>query len=249
MSERELSKWLESPQGQYLLAWEKSAFDEMVADIFGYNALQVGLPSLPLLEHSRMSWRFSSSAQSGAPVLATAHALPFATASLDLVLLPHVLEFSTYPHQVLREVERVLVPEGSVIISSFNPFSLWGMRRMLARSGYAYPWRGHYYSAPRIKDWLSLLGLETQQSRSGCYGPPVQASQWIERWRFMDRAGARWWPICGGAWILHGIKRVHGMRLITPKWHRLRTAEKRLAPVVRRGRDVAGNLRTINLRK
>ncbi|MBL8443641.1 MAG: SAM-dependent methyltransferase, partial [Zoogloeaceae bacterium] len=53
MSERELSEWLESPQGQYLLAWEKAAFDEMVADIFGYNAVQVGLPGLPLLEHSR----------------------------------------------------------------------------------------------------------------------------------------------------------------------------------------------------
>lgn len=246
MSERGLSEWLESPQGRYLLAWEKAAFDEMVADIFGYNALQVGLPGLPLLEHSRMSWRFSSSTDRGAPVVTNAHALPFATASLDLVLLPHVLEFSPYPHQVLREIERVLVPEGSVIISGFNPFSLWGIRRMLARSDCGYPWRGHYYSSPRIKDWLTLLGFEAQESRLGCYRPAVRTSKWIERWRFMDRAGARWWPICGGAWVLHGIKRVHGMRLITPKWRDLRAAEKRLAPVVRRGRGVAGNLQRID---
>lgn len=220
----------------------------MVADIFGYNALQLGLPALPLLESSRMSWRFSSATEAGGAagaVVVCAHALPFASASLDLVVLPHVLEFSDHPHQVLREIERVLVPEGSVIISGFNPFSLWGLRRMLTRSGGA-PWCGQFYSAPRIKDWLALLGFEAQQSRLGCYRPAVATRQWIERWRCLDRAGARWWPICGGAWVLHGIKRVHGMRLITPKWRDLSAANKRLSPVVRRGRGVASNLRNMN---
>lgn len=215
----------------------------LVADIFGYNALQVGLPHIDFLENNRMSWRFHTSAGGDGEVLHAPHAMPFASASLDLVLLPHVLEFSSAPHEVLREVERVLVPEGSVIITGINPFSLWGARRLIARGGSAYPWRGHFFSAPRIRDWLTLLGFETRDNGFGCYRPPVSAPQWLERWRFMDRLGARWWPICGGAYMLHGVKRVQGMRLIAPSWRDQRAAAKALSPVARRGRHIAGNLK------
>ncbi len=242
MSERAFSEWLEGPQGQCLRDWEKARFDILVADIFGYNALQVGLPHIDLLENNRMSWRVRTSQAIGGDVLHAPHAMPFASASLDLVLLPHVLEFSSAPHEVLREVERVLVPEGSVIITGINPFSLWGVRRLAARSGTGYPWRGSYFSAPRIRDWLTLLGFETRDSSFGCYRPPVSSARWQERWRFMDGLGARWWPICGGVYMLHGVKRVHGMRLIAPSWRDQRAAGKALAPVVRRGRRIAGNL-------
>ena len=222
--------------------WEKAQFDALVVDIFGYNAVQIGLPEANLLESSRMSWRFCAAGFEGGGVLARAEALPFASASLDLVLLPHVLEFSAQPHKVLREVERVLVPDGSVIISGFNPFSLWGARRVFARAQADYPWRGHYFSVSRLRDWMTLLSFDTQGGRFGCYRPLVRSRTWIERWRFMDQAGPRWWPICGGAYVLHGIKRVHGMRLLTPTWRDLRAASRKLAPVVRRGRRVAGNL-------
>jgi ubiquinone/menaquinone biosynthesis C-methylase UbiE len=60
-------------------------------------------------------------------------ALPFDSASLDLVVLPHTLELASDPHQTLREVERVLVPEGRVVIVGFNPASLWGLRQGLGR--------------------------------------------------------------------------------------------------------------------
>ena len=212
----------------------------MVADIFGYNAVQVGLPECDFLRGNRMPFRFGCARVGDTAVMASADALPFATASLDLVLLPHVLEFSRHPHQVLREVERVLVPEGSVVISGFNPFSLWGMRRLVARKRGAYPWRGQYRSVGRIKDWLALLGFETQSGSFGCYAPAFNQAKWLERWGFMDKAGDRWWPICGGTYILQGIKRVQGMRLITPNWRDTRAPAKRLSPVAQRGRQVTG---------
>ncbi len=237
MSSDNLSAWFESPQGRYLLQWEQDRFDAVVADIFGYNAVQIGLPEHDFLRASRISYRFASASGGVAKVLAEPFALPFATGSLDLVLLPHVLEFSAQPHQVLREVERVLLPEGSVIITGFNPFSLWGLRRALARAGSGYPWKGHYYSVLRIKDWLTLLGFETQSGGFGCYAPAFNSPKWLERSRFLDRAGDRWWPVCGGAYVMQGIKRVQGMRLLTPKW----AAEKRLV-VARRGRQVVGGV-------
>ncbi|NMG75073.1 class I SAM-dependent methyltransferase [Aromatoleum diolicum] len=240
MSILSLSDWLETPQGQYLLRWEQAKFDLMVADIFGYNAVQIGLPEHDFLRGNRIPFRFHCARFGDTAVMANADALPFATASLDLVLLPHVLEFSRHPHQVLREVERVLVPEGSVIISGFNPFSLWGLRRLAARKHGAYPWRGQYLSVGRTKDWLALLGFETQSGSFGCYAPAFNQTRWLERCGFMDKAGDRWWPICGGAYILQGIKRVQGMRLITPNWRDNRASAKRLSPVAQRGRQVTG---------
>jgi SAM-dependent methyltransferase len=236
MSNSSLSDWLRTPQGQYLLQWEQARFDLMIADIFGYNAVQIGIPECEFLRGNRIPFRFRCASTGEVAVRAEADTLPFATASLDLVLLPHVLEFSRHPHAVLREVERVLVPEGSVILSGFNPYSLWGLRRLLARNHGAYPWRGQYLSVRRTKDWLALLGFETQAGGFGCYAPAVTTTKWLERWRFIDKAGDRWWPICGGAYILQGIKRVQGMRLITPNWRDRTAAAKQLAPIAQRRR-------------
>ena len=233
MSILQFKDWLETPQGRYLLGWEQAEIDRVVADIFGYNAVQLGLPQVPLLGANRMPHRLYC-APDGADVRANAFELPFATGSLDLVLLPHVLEFSPHPHRVLREVERVLVPEGSVVISGFNPFSLWGARRLVTRRTAAVPWTGHFRSAMRIRDWLTLLGFEVQGSAFGAYAPPAGSPRWLERWRFLDRAGPRWWPVLGGSYLLHGVKRVHGMRLITPQWRVRKASAKKLSPIAQR---------------
>ncbi|MBC9071515.1 methyltransferase domain-containing protein [Thauera sp. CAU 1555] len=244
MSILSLSDWLDTPQGRYLLGWEQEGFDRLVADLFGYNAVQIGLPEVDFLRANRMPFRFHADRLGEAAVITRSEALPFASASLDLVILPHVLEFSSTPHQVLREVERVLMPEGNVIISGFNPFSLWGLRRLAARRRGAFPWRGQYLSPFRIKDWLTLLGFETQSAGFGCYAPAVRSEQWLARWHFLDRAGPRWWPICGAVYLMHGVKRVQGMRLITPNWREKRAAAKRMAPIAQRGRSVTGTRKT-----
>ena len=237
MSIPDLSRWLETPLGRYLMDWERAGLERMVADIFGYRAVQIGLPALDLLAANRMPFRFRCARVGSAAVLAHEFELPFATASIDLVLMPHVLEFSADPHSVLREVERVLVAEGSVVLSGLNPLSLWGVRRLAARADGALPWRGHYRSVMRIKDWLTLLGFEVLECESGCHVPAVSSAAWLERWRFMDRIGARWWPLLGGAYLMHGVKRVQGMRLITPQWRDGKARAKRLSTVAQRNDD------------
>ena len=209
--------WLATPLGQYLLAREQAYLDKTVADIFGYNAMQLGMPSVDLLRANRMPMRFTVDREPGAQVRADGAELPVAGASIDLVLLPHVLEFSENPHQILREVERVLVPDGHLIITCFNPMSLWGARHSFGKSD-AYPWRGRFIHLLRLKDWLSLLGFELAGGAMGCYAPPCTSQKWLDRWRFMDAAGDRWWPFSGAVSFLHAIKRVRGMRVITPRW-------------------------------
>jgi len=234
MSIPDFAAWLETPLGHYLIEWEQAQIDAQVADVFGFRAVQIGLPERDYLRESRIGFRFCCDEYGCSCLRAAAFALPLASQSVDLVVLPHVLEFSSHPHQVLREVERVLVPEGQVVIAGMNPISLWGARRMLARTDGVFPWQGQFLSLRRLKDWLQLLGFEVQSGCFGAYIPPVQQQKWIERWDFMDRAGRRWWPIAGGAYVVRAVKRVQGMRLISPHWRNsLKTAQK-LAPVAQK---------------
>jgi len=56
----------------------------------------------------------------------------------------------------------------------------------------------------------------------------------------MDRAGPRWWPILGGLYVVRAVKRVHGMRLITPAWRKERARRRRsVAPMPQRNGHVA----------
>jgi SAM-dependent methyltransferase len=130
---KSLSEWFATGQGSYVLTREQAWFDRTVNDIFGYNALQLGLPAHDFLRNSRIPLRFTGADQPGATVRLCGDELPIDSASLDLVLLPHILEFSEQPHAILREVERVLMPEGSLLISGFNPHSLWGLHRKFVR--------------------------------------------------------------------------------------------------------------------
>jgi SAM-dependent methyltransferase len=222
------SEWTQSPLGQYLLEREQRYYDEVVADIFGYNALQLGMPGVDLLRASRIPFRCRLDATPPADLLADFRDLPIASNSVDLVLLPHVLEFDEHPHQILREVTRVLMPDGHVVISGFNPFSLWGGRRAFHRGG-DYPWRGRFITLMRVKDWLALLGFEIGGGQMACYAPPSRQQKWLERFRFMETAGERWWPIGGGVYFLQAVKKVRGLRLIMPKWSDRLAPAKRLA--------------------
>jgi len=230
---RDAGEWFATPLGQYVLAREQAYFDHAVVDIFGYNAFQLGLTEHDLLRASRISLRCRVDVAEPAGIRADFRDLPIATNSADLVMLPHVLEFSGEPHQILREVERVLLPEGRVVIACFNPWSLWGIRRLF-HAGSDYPWRGHFITLPRVKDWLAVLGFEISAGQMDCYTPPCKSRKWLTRFGFMENAGDRWWPLAGGVYFLQAIKRVRGMRLIMPKWRDRLAPKKSLAPAPKR---------------
>ncbi|HEY5993539.1 MAG TPA: methyltransferase domain-containing protein [Gallionellaceae bacterium] len=213
-----LAGWLQTTHGKYLLEREQALYDQAVADIFGFHAMQLGLPELDLLRASRIPLRLAAGSEPGAQVLACPDELPFDTGSMDLVLLPHVLEFSEHPHHILREVERIMMPGGYVLLTGFNPRSLWGIWQKLGPKS-QYPWCGKFITLPRIKDWLELLGLEVVGGRFACYAPPIARSSVLNRLKFLEPAGDRWWAVCGGVYFLQAIKRVPGVRPIKPQWN------------------------------
>ncbi|HEY0845717.1 MAG TPA: methyltransferase domain-containing protein [Noviherbaspirillum sp.] len=227
-----LGPWLETPAGSYMRSWQQARLDLLTADIFGFNAVQIGLPQVDALRANRMPNKWLTDTHLPTPAEGEARApvvlvhdfadLPFASQSLDLVVLPHVLEFAEEPHQVLREVERVLIPEGQVIICGFNPASLWGLRQVTGRLTGAHflPQHGEFISLPRLKDWLKLLNMEVNRGHFGCYAPPCMTEKWLTRFAFMEQAGDRWWPYLGAVYVVQAIKRIRGMRLIGPAWSR-----------------------------
>ncbi len=241
-----MQDWFQTPPGRYLLAWEQLQFDQAVADIFGYHALQLGSSGIDGLRTNRMPHRWLAlqnlAAVSDKPtrvaLLTDFDALPFSANSLDLVLLPHALELSDDPHATLREVERVLVPEGRVVICGFNPHSLWGLRQRRARVwrslGFGelfLPDAGEFIAYRRMRDWLRLLSFEVESGRFGAYRPAVRSEAWLERWRWLDTAGERWWPIFGAVYFLVAVKRVRGLRLLSTDWRRAASLASAPMPV------------------
>lgn len=209
-------QWLQTALGSYLHAQEQALFDDAASDVFGFNAVQIGMPQMDLLRNSRMPFCLKTDIDAGA-VNCEPSQLPFASGSIDLLQLPHVLEFSDTPHQTLREAERVLVPEGHIMISGFNPISTWGLKRMAAKKE-GYPWDGNFLPLLRIKDWLALLGFEPVVTRMACYAPPCKNPAWLGRFQGLDKAGDRRWSMMGGIYFIVAKKRVLGMRLIRPTW-------------------------------
>lgn len=228
-----LAEWFETATGAHVLDWERGQFDNAVEDVFGFNAAQVGLPGVDYLRANRMPFRFTVGQEPGCSIRSDLTQLPIASSSLDLIVLPHVLEFCPDPHQVLREAERVLVPEGQIVIAGFNPLSLWGLTR-LAGARRELPWTGEFIGLLRLRDWLKLLGFELNGGKFGGYTPPFLKGRWLGRMRLLERAGERWWPIAGGFYVIRAVKRVTGMRIVTPAWRQRRAAGPALVSVARR---------------
>lgn len=266
----ELGHWLQGAPGQCLLQWEQAQLDTAVADVFGYHAVQLGLPQLQGLRCNRMPHRWMANGtlsalaampmpaqgrldtapaplESGTAVYCDFDALPFPNHSLDLIVLPHALELSRDPHLTLREVERVLVPEGRVMILGFNPASMWGLRQRMGRAAGALGWaRNHPLFLPRageflgywrLRDWLQLLSFEVESGRFGCYRPPYNSARWLERSAWMESVGERWWPVLGGVYFLVAVKRVRGMRLVGLARHEARRTRAAGVMVARKQRQ------------
>lgn len=243
-----------------LIQEEQHWLDATLQDVFGYHALQISPMPLDALRANRMSsrsrlvWPDAAGRVTEAPELlagagqdiaqqgsapsalvAPVHELPFLTESLDLLVLPHTLEVAEDPHHLLREAQRVLIPEGKLVITGFNPWGLWVIRKS-CRSVNGFPPAGHHWiSLLRVKDWLKLLNFDLGAggaSAFGAYVPPFDSERWLTRLQWMNPAGRRWWPMAGGVYFLMAVKRVHHMKLVGPAWKkRDAMAGQKAAPV------------------
>ncbi len=214
-----LDAWLAGPYGRLLIEAERTQLAAALEDVFGAHCIQIGHwgPPAAFLPLARTPRR-GLVAEPGATGDCISHAssLAIQTASVDAVILPHTLEFEPEPHEVLREVERVLVGEGHVLILGFEPVSPWALRHHLSRDGFP-PGLTGLLSRRRLRDWLRLLGFDVLDVRRFVHVLPFEGLASGPIARGLERAGGRLGGRLGNAYLLKARKRVYSMTPIRPR--------------------------------
>ena len=220
-----VSRWFASASGAALLEQEQRVVAARLSDRFGYHLLQVGsLAGADFLSASRILNRFVIQLHPGGlcpryPWLrAAATCLPVESDSVDVAVLPHVLEFEPQAPQALREAARVLVPEGHLIVCGFNPWSLLGLWRLARKHSGNAPWCGRFLAQSRLRDWLELVGLEAISSDALFFRPPLRTTHSLQRFLPMERIGQAVWPPLCGAFVLTARKRVTRATALRPQF-------------------------------
>ena len=221
----ELLRWFNGQLGQSVLATERSRVARVLPDLFGYHILQVGeLADVHLLDSSRINHKIIAAQvehknpEKSPGLFCKSEALPVASESMDVVVLPHLLEFTDNPHQILRETERVLIGEGHVLILGFNPWSLWGLWRLLLAWRERPPWSAHYIGLTRLRDWLTLLDFEIINTERFYFRPPLENETIMQKLQFMEQLGRYCWSFFGGVYMLAAKKRVISLTPIKLQW-------------------------------
>ena len=218
----ELGDWHRRMPGSLVLDAENDRLAGLIANVFGYHLLLVGSGDyLSTLDAARVQHRTWLTAPpplkpdpgSAQPlpccsaVCGLASAMPVASDSIDVVVLPHVIEFEDTPHGALRETERVLVPEGHVIMAGYNSLGLMGAWNLLPHRARRAPWNGRFYTMSRVRDWLRNLGFDMVASEGCFFRPPLRSGRALRRLQVFETAGPKFWPYLCGTWFLVARKR------------------------------------------
>lgn len=254
------NNWYKSPAGQDSLTQAQALCREMLSEIFGYYAIEIGMLSggCDLLKDSRIAASFSLASpdsdhmaaiqpiastdaynrryddkpQGHFATIAANEQLPISTDNVDLVLASHIFEMSPNPHQVLREIDRVLVPEGHCILLGFNPYALSNLNKPLSFSRQPKQKNYKMRSVHRVRDWFSLLGFEVLDVNYLGFRPAVKNPKLFNSLKWLDHLGQYAGPLLGSLYIVHAKKQVVAMRPHKKVWQ---------APALLKGGKVALN--------
>ncbi|WP_148862673.1 class I SAM-dependent methyltransferase [Marinobacter fonticola] len=217
--------WFQTPLGRALLADQRAQIDAQLARHSGAHQLLISVSHrLPLARSTDFSMRMMTTPHwtSHLPdglVVCNPEELPFPSESVDLVVMHHTHDFSERPHQVVREAARILRSSGHLVIIGFNPFSLWGLRKLMARRQQP-PWSGRFATANRLEDWLSLLEFEIEASSSHFFRPPLKGQHALDRLISLEKFGRRLHLPAGAYYCIRAEKRVLGRTTNRIRWRK-----------------------------
>ena len=196
------------------MSYEREKIAGILSDLIGYHITQIGHFDGGMLDSAcrirnkiELHLEEDGLQDCGCGVLANAVSLPFAAHSIDVVVIPHVLEFAPDPDAALKEIDRVLIDDGLLVIAGFNPWSLWGLWRLHPVLRNRPPWNGRFHGTARLKHWLSMLDFELLEVDRFLYRPPFGQRSRMKRWLFLEKLGKLCWPYLGAAYIMLARKR------------------------------------------
>lgn len=219
------NQWLSQQlMGTVLLNAEQQALAMLMERHFGKHAMLIGVPeqssllqntSIPI--HTLLS-PITAGGVEKYFVEADLDELPIHTGSIDLVILPHTLEFVDNPRQLLNEACRIVKPEGLIIISGFNPYSLWGLFRLFIQNKRSFPKDVNYVHSRDLKNWLRLADFEIEDHVSTLFRPPLAQMNFFESLNFIEKIGPKLFPVLGGVYLVVARAKVIPLTPIKMKW-------------------------------
>lgn len=236
--------WFETLYGDYIVNSEAALLKQWLPHLFGYRMVLLGARLPAWDECTRQGpirqriWMNHENVPGQLPcdILCSMSALPLKSDSTDLVVLFHALDRAEDPRRLIREVERILIPEGRVIIFGFNPYSLLGVWRLLARRNSRKEINAHLkVGRHQLREWLSLLGMEIEEKRGFAFRPPLQQQTVLDKLHFMEAAGQKLWPSSGGVYAVQAVKSVATLTPFRPsfQWFRRYSSNGVAAPTTR----------------
>jgi SAM-dependent methyltransferase len=215
-----LKSWADFPNGDITLSAIEKELAPWWQKFFGYHLLKMGMLSSEINTSActiKNQFSIAQKYESG-DIIADIDDLPLLEHSIDVCLLSHALEFSLDPHHIIREANRVLIPNGYLVITGFNPISLAGLNRLTPYRRRQIPWTGHFFSPLRIKDWLQLMGFEIladQRCLHSSLVGNVSQGRLTATW---ERLAHKYLKPFASVYVIVAKKRVLPLTPIKPKW-------------------------------
>ena len=200
----------------------------LLAEIFGYHALLYSSKAKKLVGDN-LSVRHSfvlaneplGDAKNEQPTIVCRYTeLPVSSDTIDLIVIPEVLQQVQFPHQILREVERTLIPEGHIILLVENVFSWQSMKNRILTFIAEPHFKTRVISCTRISDWFRLLGLEicreilvsTSDSSPEFFQKKNKENNWLENFINVRKI------LFSSYYIILAKKKVSTLTPIRPSW-------------------------------
>jgi SAM-dependent methyltransferase len=220
------NRWLTLPLGSTVMKAENEVLLQWLERCYGKHAALIGVPAqysllktspilnqqllTPLAQHNKQIRSIESDWDN----------LPISSGSVDLVLLPHTLEYINHPRQVLAEACRITKPEGSLVIFGFNPYSLWGLDKSInVAEGHASAIReGRLLLPGAIKQWLSLADFELITQKTFLFRPPLMQQRLFQHLKFFEWLGSKLHLPFGGIYMLIAKAKVIPLTPIRLHW-------------------------------
>jgi len=212
--------WQELPAGELVLSELNQKLAPWWPKFFGYHLAKLG-PLSAQLDSSGSTIRHQFSvAEPGynSDILADIDDLPLQKHSVDVCVMSHVFEFSVDPHHIIREANRVLIPNGYLVITGYNPFSLAGLNKLVPFRRQKAPWNERFFSPMRVKDWLHLMGYEVQFDERCIHSTLASAVSTHSVARSWQSLADRMLPSFGSIYVIVAKKRQLPLTPIKPKW-------------------------------
>jgi SAM-dependent methyltransferase len=210
----ELRHWFQSSIGEVYRHAESKLLSTKLSENFRSEVLQLDFIGWEDEFHEAMRFahytildKHTNERSKYTTVLGEAENLPIDTCSVDIVIMPHTLEFEDNPHQVLREAARVLKPEGIILLMGFNPWAFWHVPRFLPQVKQKTPWNGRFISRRRVADWLKLLSFEIEVNEGCCFFPLSKKHKMSKQWKFVEKMIGLI-PFVPAAYFVMGVKRI-----------------------------------------